>query len=175
MFNLKFEPDEISYWADRYPVLTDNEVETVIAPQVRNRGYFTKSELAIVCYWKTPRSKRLIAINTEESVNSSTKLALSTRDERQRMVLLTSLLGVGWPTASVLLHFGFQNEYPIHDYRALWSLGIEESEKLHRHLFWQEYTQYCRMLAADVGVSMRTLDRALWQYSKENQPKGRRG
>jgi hypothetical protein len=37
--------------------------------------------------------------------------------------------------------------------------------------FWWEYTQFCRKLAAEAGVSMRTLDRALWQYSKENQEK----
>ena len=30
---------------------------------------------------------------------------------------------------------------------------------------WQ-YTCFCRQLVAETGVTMRTLDRALWQYSK---------
>jgi hypothetical protein len=32
------------------------------------------------------------------------------------------------------------------------------------------YTRECRSLATAAGVLMRTLDRALWQYSKEHQP-----
>lgn len=171
MFTLRFSPIEIPYWAGRYPIETDYEVETVIAPRVQERGYYTGSELAKVCYWKTPRSKKLIAANSEDSVSNITRFSLSTSDERQRIEGLLMLIGVGWPTATVLLHFGFLNLYPIHDYRALWSLGIDESEKLHRFSFWQEYTIYCRWLASEVGVSLRTLDRALWQYSKENQPK----
>jgi hypothetical protein len=34
---------------------------------------------------------------------------------------------------------------------------------------WMEYTRFLRGVAADAGVSMRTLDRALWQYSKVKQ------
>jgi hypothetical protein len=29
-----------------------------------------------------------------------------------------------------------------------------------------EYTDFLRGVSADAGVSMRTLDKALWQYSK---------
>jgi hypothetical protein len=35
--------------------------------------------------------------------------------------------------------------------------------------FWSAYTEACRKLSDETGVSMRTLDRALWQFSKENQ------
>jgi hypothetical protein len=35
--------------------------------------------------------------------------------------------------------------------------------------FWWEYVEFCRELADTNNVSMRTLDQALWQYSKENQ------
>ena len=70
--------------------------------------------------------------------------------------------------ASVILHFRFDNTYPILDFRALWSLGIEERNKYDFELWWA-YVLCCRKLARRAGVSMRTLDRALWQYSKENQ------
>ena len=169
MFTLQFPRSEISYWAGRYPIETDYEVENIIAPQVQKRGYFTKPEFVVLCRWKTPRSKPLVASNQEESVKEITRLALSTTDERQRMELLTLLSGVGWPTASVLLHFGHSDLYPIHDFRALWSLGVEDSEKLKKFSFWQAYTSFCRQLAAEAGMTMRILDRALWQYSKENQ------
>jgi len=55
------------------------------------------------------------------------------------------------------------------DYRALWSLGIEETAAFYNYDFWWEYVQFSRELAGKVGVSIRELDRALWQYSKENQ------
>jgi hypothetical protein len=31
---------------------------------------------------------------------------------------------------------------------------------------WMEYTRFLRGVSADAKVSMRTLDSALWQYSK---------
>jgi hypothetical protein len=35
--------------------------------------------------------------------------------------------------------------------------------------FWWSYVNRCRDLADQARVDMRTLDRALWQYSRENQ------
>ena len=34
--------------------------------------------------------------------------------------------------------------------------------------FWWEYVEICREISRQSQVGMRTLDRALWQYSKEN-------
>jgi hypothetical protein len=39
----------------------------------------------------------------------------------------------------------------------------------YRFDLWWPYVEYCRSLLLDSGISMRTLDRALRQYSKENQ------
>lgn len=86
---------------------------------------------------------------------------------------MTRLHGVGYPTASVLLHFVSPDLYPIIDYRALWSLGEEAPPRSYSFDFWWWYVDCCRSLAGEAGVTMRTLDRALWQYSKENQPSTR--
>ena len=55
--------------------------------------------------------------------------------------------------------------YPILDYRALEALGIK------RHVntisFWSAYVAACRALDDETGFGMRTIDRALWQWSKE--------
>jgi hypothetical protein len=83
--------------------------------------------------------------------------------------VLTLLQGVEWPTASVLLHFGHRDLYPILDYRALWSLQVEPPKAGYDFEFWREYTKSCRELARQAELDMRTLDRALWQYSRENQ------
>jgi hypothetical protein len=76
---------------------------------------------------------------------------------------------MGWPTASVLLHFAHVERYPILDFRALWSLSILKPKGQYKFQFWWEYVQICRNIADKRGVEMRMLDRALWQYSNENQ------
>ena len=55
---------------------------------------------------------------------------------------------------------------------ALWSLGFSRPPA-YTVDFWLAYTRFMRDLAAASGHSMRELDRALWQYSKENQPGAR--
>ena len=71
--------------------------------------------------------------------------------------------------ASTILHFTHREPYPILDFRALWSLGIEQQPAYYVFSMWWEYVATCRRLADQAGVSARELDRALWQYSKENQ------
>lgn len=169
MFNLRFGRKEISYWAGRYPAADDAHVESVIAPLVHERGYFTKPEFIAMCRWKTPRSKPLVESNLEGFIKEVTRTSFSTPDERLRIEVLTLLKGVGWPTASVLLHFGHSALYPILDFRALWSLGIEKPPDIYEFDYWWNYTIFCRQIASKTGVTMRVLDRALWQYSDENQ------
>jgi len=77
------------------------------------------------------------------------------------------LRGVEWATASTILHACDARPYPILDVRALWSLGYTGA---HVTLdLWLEYVACTRSLAARLGLGMRTLDRALWQYSIERQ------
>ena len=169
MLKLRFPKTKIHYWASLYPVDDDSKIEEMISPAVRSRGYYTKSELAEVFYWKTPRTIHLVRRNPDDFVEKTTICSLSAIEEKTRIKSLTALNGVGWPTASVLLHFGHRDPYPILDFRALWSLGLDYSPAVYTFHFWWEYVHFCRNLAEKSGVSMRTLDRALWQYSKENQ------
>jgi hypothetical protein len=169
VFVHRFNISQIRSWAESYPVESDKRVEEVIAPRVRKRGYFKQDEFIELCHWKTPRSQRRIMSNPEDFIKDITHAAFTTPSERLRIEVLTLLNGVSWPTASVLLHFGYDDLYPILDFRALWSLGVDASQVHYNFEFWQGYTQYCRKLAHDANVSMRELDRALWQYSKMNQ------
>ena len=97
-----------------------------------------------------------------------TRTALRTDNERLKIEILTLLTGVSWPTASVILHFCDKKPYPILDYRALWSLRVEAPPR-YDFDFWWAYTRFVRRLAKETKLSMRTIDRALWQYSKERQ------
>ena len=133
---------------------------------VRARGHYTRAEFIEVCGWKTVRSRPKVAANSEAAVVDATSRALSAVEEEARISALLELVGVGVPTASTLLYFVFPDEYPILDVRALESLGVK-ARSVYPVGFWLAYLSECRKLAARAGVSIRTLDKALWQHSKE--------
>ena len=166
-FILRLPRADVPYWSARYDAAYDADI-AALAPAARARGYLTHDELSQLGRWKSPRIGRHLADNDSTYVEAVTATALSTPSEQLRLEVLTLLRGVGWPMASVVLHFCHADRYPILDFRALWSLGVDVP-RYYDFPFWWAYTQHCRELAAGAGVSMRELDRALWQYSKEKQ------
>jgi hypothetical protein len=175
-FMLRFDRHMAGHWAGRYdedltPVerTAENHILGEIVPRARAVGFLSHAHFFELCCWKSPRSKRRCLMNTEQFVEEVTRVALSTPSEQLRIEALTLLSGVGWPTASVILHFCHREPYPILDFRALWSLGMDSRPDAYDFQFWWGYTLHCRGLAQELGTDMRTLDKALWQYSKENQ------
>ncbi len=165
-FHLKFSERDIGYWAGRYDY--DEKTVLPIVPIVKDRGFLTEQEFFTVCRWKTPRSQPRCRTNSPEFIHEITKCSLSVSEERLRIEVLTLLNGVSWPTASVILHFFHHDPYPIMDYRALWSLNTTVP-KQYNYEFWRRYTDCCRGISERCHISMRMVDRALWQFSKENQ------
>jgi hypothetical protein len=164
-FELQFPIDEIEALAARFPTMDDVRFNDV-GVAVRERGYYTREEFIEVCAWKTVRSRPKVSRNTEAAVVEATGLAVSTDSEATRMAVLLELDGVGVPTASTLLYCVFPDRYPILDVRALESLGVKPRSQ-YPLSFWLGYLDACRELAQRAGVSLRTLDKALWQHSKE--------
>jgi hypothetical protein len=164
---LRFSPKDIPAIALRYKYPSDESVNTLKVP-VQNKGYLTREELGKVARWKAARNAPRILRNTEKEVEEITRLSLAANGERVRIESLLILTGVGWPMASVILHFFHKDPYPILDFRALWSAGLTMPSQ-YSFPFWWSYVEYCRGLARREKIDMRTLDRALWQYSKENQ------
>ncbi len=164
-FKLQFPASESEALASRFGYADDARL---LAPgaAARARGHYTREEFIAVCAWKTPRSKPKVASNSEAAVIEATRRALTTADEETRMSALLQLAGVGVPTASVLLYFAFPDDYPILDVRALESLGVKPRSQ-YPVSFWLAYLSCCRELARSCGVSIRTLDKALWQHSRE--------
>ena len=165
---IRFKEGKIKEFASRYEY-SNSEIELVdLRSKVNSRGYLTKGELKKIAYWKAPRSSGHVINNSEEYIQEITAFALSASNERSRIEILTLLDGVSWPTASVILHFCHTDPYPIIDFRSLWSVNLEVPSQYGFELWWF-YTECCRKIAQRNHVDMRTLDRALWQYSKENQ------
>jgi hypothetical protein len=171
VFSLQFDIVSIPDWAAQYAYpKSETEIETIIAPHTKAAGYYERSHFLTLCKWKSARPTKQYEKNTADFIRDVTQASLSTTNEQLRIEILTLLRGVKLPTASVLLHFGATDPYPILDFRALWSLGVEIAPSRYDFDLWWQYTLFCRQLAEKAGVSMRTLDKALWQYSKANQP-----
>lgn len=168
MLRLRFPESQIAYWAARFPVTDDGPVFR-LAAGARERGFLHKSEFLVLGDWKTPRSRPLRKRNSERLVREATRLALAARAEELKIGILRTLSGVDWPTASVILHFCDPGLYPILDVRALWSAGCNRPLPPFSFALWWNYTRLTRGLARRNRCSMRQVDRALWQYSKERQ------
>jgi hypothetical protein len=167
-FELQFPIEQVPALAARFPVM-DDAAGLALGAAVLARGHYTRAEFIEVCAWKTVRSRPKVAANSEPAVVDATGRALSAVDEATRIAALLELVGVGVPTASTLLYFVYPDDYPILDVRALESLGVKP-RSVYPISFWLAYLSACRALAQRAGVSIRTLDKALWQHSKERTP-----
>ena len=85
---------------------------------------------------------------------------------------MLELHGVDLPVASAILAAIFPERYTVLDYRALEALGHAR----HDVHFYEEYLDFCKRLAESNIVTpqgdlpaptpLRTLDRALWEWSR---------
>jgi hypothetical protein len=165
-FRLQFPVEQAHEYASRFAYAEDDEM-LAIGQAARERGHYTLAEFARACRWKTPRSAPHVARNTARSVEQATTIALDEAGgERERISALLSLHGVGWPTASVLLHLAYTERYPILDQRALQALGWPRPPS-YGFRFWEAYLSAWRALLAQSGIGGRAFDQALWQWSKE--------
>ena len=67
--------------------------------------------------------------------------------------------------ASAILTAIDASRFTIIDVRALEALGVKKVSPTVE--FYLEYLVNCRLLAVECGVDLRTLDRAMWQWSGE--------
>jgi hypothetical protein len=168
MFALRFPTAKLPQWAARYTAEVDDPILRV-ADGARRRGYLTRREFLLLGDWKSPRSRPRRMRNPEGLVREATGLALGARNEELKIGVLRILDGVDWPTASAILHLCDRGKYPILDVRTLWSAGIDRASAAVTFERWLAYALFTRRLARSSGLSMREIDRALWQYSKERQ------
>ncbi len=169
MFTLRFDPNAIEFWAARFG--SDESAARFfreIVPRVKKYGYLNKEDFVRLCEWNSTRPRKLYHSNAEDFIREITRVSFSTKHERVRVEILTLLNGVSLATASVLLHFCAPDPYPILDTNSLWSLQATPPKKFDFDFWWQ-YVQVTRKLAKQAKVDMRTLDRALFQYARENQ------
>ena len=145
----------------------DEEIEKRFRT-IRKRGHLVPEDLRLIARWKYPGKAlvNLVGQNTPVEVEEISRASFSA-ETGLRIGALLALHGVGWPMASVILHFAFPNRYPMLDRRVMRVIGAPAAYSFGR---WLEYTELCREAARRLGVSMRVLDRALWTLDLTGMP-----
>lgn len=168
----RFSKEWVLERAKRYAYQDDGGARAAGARAARN-GHYSRDDFLTVVRWKSaravPRAERNAAVDIEEA----TRAGFHAGDELTRIAELVRLEGVGLPVASALLHFAFPDTYPILDFRALHTLGDTKRRTQYSPAFWADYLNRCQEMAERAGVSIRDLDKALWQDSREAGPGGR--
>jgi len=152
--------------------LDDREAAALAAGRRIAAGSRARTDFLAIFEWKTRgRGRSRPARNGDAEIADALDLAVAARTERAAIAVLTGLAGVEVPVASAILTAIDPQRFTIIDFRALWSLGVERAT--YSVGFYLEYLDACRRIAAAARTDLRTLDKALWQYSSEHQPPGR--
>lgn len=137
--------------------------------KVRKHGYLTKGELVEICRWKSHRAIWQVRRNHPAEVKRATRRALSTRTEKEKLRLLTSLHGVGVPMASSLLMLTNPRRYGVIDIRVwqlLHKLKLVQGNRRGVSFTcnqWAAYLNLIRNAASKFNVKTRDIERALFR------------
>ncbi|MDD3102305.1 MAG: hypothetical protein PHE59_04140 [Patescibacteria group bacterium] len=169
---VKITKESIKEYAEKYDQrhkgTSDEIIEKEIKKWLAKNRYLNREQFIKIGLWKSKRPKKKYENNDDLTVRKITRFSFATNDEQARIKFLLLLNGVAFPVASAILHFAFPDKYPILDFRAIWSLGWKQP-KSYTFDFWQKYCNEMEKISKKTGESIRTIDKAFWEYSKENQ------
>jgi hypothetical protein len=129
--------------------------------------YIGKDILLGIADWKAPRVKGYIVRNDPAFVEEVTRASFSASNEKLKLEVLTLLEGVNIRMASAILQFCFPQRYVVMDWRAWESLraaGKIKGEIEDAFECYKQYNDMCQRISKQFGVSLRELDKALWQW-----------
>ncbi|WP_155253213.1 hypothetical protein [Bradyrhizobium japonicum] len=168
-FVLRFPVEMIPALAAAH-VEDDDERRAFAAGRRIAAGSRARDDFMSIFEWKTRgRGRSRPARNSDVEIRDALDLAMAARTERSAIAVLSGLVGVDVPVASAVMTAIDPARYTILDFRALWSLGVEQNSPYYPIPYFLDYLTTCRQIAAETGTSLRDLDRALWGYSKRNQ------
>lgn len=174
---MKVSRTNLLNWAKQYDEWSmtqrfTHEDENKIMATLEKQSHLTKADYTEIVDWKSPRIINYCDENTEDFIQEVSSISFSSKNEQVKIEILTLLRGVSYPVASAILHFRFPDKYPVLDFRALWSLrGTPNAPQNYNFDFWWKYVEEIKKLSKDKkNDNLRTLDKALWYFSKENQP-----
>lgn len=173
---MRIEKSELIRLAAQYDARAGNTPDSSVENQLRSwfskHRHLDKSTFLALRNWKSNRGVKFAAQNSPEVIEEITHFALTAKTEEARVEILRTLKGVDYPVASAILHFAFPDQYSIIDFRAIDSLEWEPPKhNQYDFAYWMKYTSKIRGIAAQTGLPIRTIDKALWEYSKQKGPR----
>ncbi len=146
----------------------DEIIEKEVKKWLKSQRYLDKKRFLKIGLWKSKRQRKRYEDNDDLMIREITRFSFAAKSEEARIKSLLVLNGVSYPVASAILHFAFPKKYPIMDFRVIWSLGWKQP-KYYTFDFWQKYCRKLNEISKKVGEEIRTVDKALWKHSKEQQ------
>jgi hypothetical protein len=133
--------------------------------RIREDRDYSLENLMHIAEWKSGRRKALIESNDQSEIEEALGTMVGCKKDRTRIATLVGLSGVAVPMGSAILTAFDPEHYTVIDARALQSLRVSRpSPTIDLYLC---YLDFCRETAKRLKVSLRKLDKALWQQSKD--------
>ena len=142
---------------------------------VRRAGEFGRRDFLDMCHWKSPRAMLHYRRHSAATVRRVSRAVLATRDEAERMALLTALKGVSVPTASAILTLLDPRRYGVLDIRVwqlLHAIGAVRARPDGRGFgvsHWLEFLTLIRAEARALGLTARAVEWMLFGYHQTVQ------
>ena len=128
--------------------------------------YFDLEHFLLHGEWKLPRQRRNYLRNTDTDIRRATQEAYEELDPAKKLESLTRLHGVGRTVAASILHFLLPDDFTVFDFHCravLFEAGYWNRPSSDDSLdSWLDYNKTMITLADQIGVSLRTRDKALW-------------
>jgi hypothetical protein len=119
------------------------------------------------------QEKKYFDKNSDEDVASVLRFAIEAVDKsgntERAFRELQSLKGIGLPVASAILTAIFPDRFTVIDIMALRALSVPEGTPMSMPLYLR-YLAFCGSQAERLGISLRDMDRALWQWGHDHPP-----
>lgn len=138
-------------------------------PSYRKLDYLDKRIFLEIARWKSVRPSHLYDQNSEDEIQSRTAEAFNAKDDVTAVSALCSLSGIGLRTAVALLHWMRPDRFPMIDIRVVDALGITLPANWEDIHFYSSLADRIRQHADILGVDLRTMDRALWVWDKQQK------
>ena len=179
-FQLQPEEEELQELAEQYWEKSgekEHELESAAfeAGEAIRKGDYSLANVEAIVRWKSERAVQYLIGNSNEKIRRVLSVAASPESNTENAVMaLLELKGIDITLASAILAAIFPDRYSVLDYRSLEALGHSR----HDVHFYEEYLAFCKRLAESnivrpqselpAPTPLRTLDRALWEWSRSH-------
>jgi hypothetical protein len=167
--------DELFFWKNKYDKEEDlyyQNDEEELRKKFQENNFITKQDLIKIIKWKfqgklSGRGTRILNLlkDVEESfIEEISKLAFKTKDDKIRLILFSSIKGIGNALSTVILTFYDPENYgvlDIHVWRGLF--GKEPNDIFSNHDQAIKFIKKLREISSETGLSCRDVEKAIFK------------